>query len=619
MFRFNLLLLLLPMYGADRINVTTRPHICNAQNDCSGHELVCLYNYCQINCLTANSCFNATMSAKMTYLEVHCSGQNSCAHSDIYDAAFVVGSAPNAMESATIHCNELLSWCSVSCSDTNSCLNAVIQATESAEVNIYCTEFEACHNMDIHCPPSEIGNFKCAIHGDSDQLYDVHTDFNIYAPNGWADIFFDDYNGLVLGGSMFCGGNSSSDWFVGDASDGYQCQIEYGLWDCMDPLTSPCTQQYVFIGNRQYFIVDDEYDANDTIVCDPYDGYTTESHPSWIWSACNLICRENGSCAAIEFVCAAYQKKECNVICSGAYSCNGLILNNMTNTGLSKNSIHVLCGGDGACQDAYLQGHDAYLGGAYSSAFKVNLFGTNTMIGTTINCVHGPLCDIRCQRHSSCKSGTVIGYNPHFYFVDIIIQCNGDYDSCSDMQVQCARYGRCIIRGLSVDQNEDFHIYSWQSWQTVDVSQWFNKTVIGNSSQMHCGSKYENTCIIDNNWNCSCLVEPTSSPTTSSPTAAPITKQPTISMAPTAEPITKQPTMAPTTKQLTMAPTASHEEETNDWMVVAIVFIVLFVIVLLIALYFGYKCNDRKIKQSPHTAKYGKVGASEVETADLNT
>eukprot|EP01083_Nonionella_stella_P220787 789564_1 len=500
--------------------MTTQFYQCDETNDCSGKEIICTFTHgsCHIECKTPNSCRNTVMRSQMlnTYqhLAVRCSMNNSCPNATIFDTIRVEGYGSNALESVTVNCL-YGSSCQIICDNENTCLNATIKGTYTTEVDVKCNAYQSCHNIDVYCPPSGANYFNCEIHGNSDELYDIHTDFNIYGPNGWADIWFDNYNAYVIGGNFICGGeNSWQGFFVGNGTESYSCSIEYGLWDCKDP-TSPCTNQVYFADNREYFIIDDDEIDGTYLECKQFDDSVL--YPVTMWSACNLICRGDNTCQNVEFACTALSKKQCNVICSGANSCNGLVLNNFSmptsHPSFSSSDINVLCGNDNACQNSYISPPDKMMS---LTTYRVNLFGENNLIGSVVNCsglYSSATCDIRCQNDLSCKSGTVS--TP--MFVDIDIQCNGNSNSCSDMTIHCSKYGECRIRGLSVDENTNFHIFSRESWVNVFLDEWYNKSIIGNKNTMHCGieygNEYNNTCVIDNNWNCTCLVYPTSTPT----------------------------------------------------------------------------------------------------------
>ena len=267
-------------------------------------------------CDSEKSCENTTITlAEGAWLNVYCNENSSCVNAKITELRALTAYGQNTLTGAHINCHS--SGCNVNCMDTLSCSNSEIDGTNSGILEIECKKYQSCLDMTIRCPPGAMNREFCIITGSKGNQAVVHNEFNIYAPNGWGDIRFVDYEAYILSGQLYCGGNASS---LLSTQDEYSCDIQYGIWDCKD-ITSPCS-------NQTWLALDSE-----TFICDGINGQNTCNDQEIICKepteltylhtpACNLLCVGDNTCQNLVFQCD--HEKTCDIVCAGEGSCNGL-------------------------------------------------------------------------------------------------------------------------------------------------------------------------------------------------------------------------------------------------------------------------------------------------------
>ncbi len=607
--------------------------------ECAGQELVCYGWECYVRCFDEESCLGATMrNGDGHKLEVDCMADGACSDAIIYGAHRVRAQAPNALSGAVVYgYTDSSITTTVECQQQSSCSKAEVIGSDSYRLSVECSEHESCHDMTIHCPPSD-GVPRCSVKGEYAHSVqpDIHNELVLYAPNGWSDIEFVDYTAFVSNGRMICGGNQSRidsmDSMDSNSSsdDLYECQIEYGVWDCRDR-SSPCSDQE-WIDHAQTFLCDETNRCND--------GETFSCEEAADGTSCDLLCVADGSCSGLTFNC--HINRRCNIVCAGEGSCDGLSVDAVSTT-WAAGDWTVLCGKDGneaACRALNVTSH-RFLSGF---GLQVYVYGFRSMHKAFIQ---GPSGDgsyglnVQCNHRESCNGATFSADLRDFHeyrYSPLTIACNGAQDSCSDITVYCPddESKHCVVRGDSVDHNVDLQLFAVNGFDDIDLSGWTNKEIAGINNRMHCGEAedgYPDSCVIKaDSFRCSCgdaqTFEPTQNPTeyhrdpVSQPTAAPTvpttngpsndpTTNPIYNVDPVTQPTpspvfggepTNEPTREPTprdgapTAQPTKKPTKESAKEDQTAVIVGSVFGALAAIIVIVAVVFLVKgcCCDKQ-------------------------
>jgi len=546
--------------------------------ECANEELVCTdSSECEIFCHDESSCIGATLrnSEETGRLLVYCEADSACESTVMYGVQRLRVNGADTLSGALVSLFPSLPnnhyTVIIECEDERSCADSLIIGTDAYKVNLECTAFEACHDITLHCPPGSEYNAACTIKGSGNnkERVDVHNELVIYAPNGWSSVEFEDYTAYALNGKLICGGAAST--LMNSTGDiEYECDIRYGLWDCVDA-ASPCTDQE-WIEHGETFLCDDanrcdQYAPDEPVVC--------TSDNSQYGQPCALLCVADGSCLDMTFKCNT--DRPCHIVCSGDGSCNGLIVD-YDGPMDATFDYTLVCGKDGnqgACWNTKVYPPS----GLSDYALNVHAFGFGSLQGAVINAPWGNNIDglnVQCNNDRACRGATFRGdYEPNSFFDNspVDVQCNGAEDSCADIHLYCSadESHPCAVYGASVDRNVDLQLYAQTGFDQLDVSRWSNAQIVGNENRMHYGANYSESCAIGADVGCDfplvsyapTTAEPTPQPTEVEPSVAPspsptllvpTTPVPSAPTAPTT-PTTSEPTPQPTEVTPSVAPT----------------------------------------------------------------
>ena len=220
------------------------------------------------------------------------------------------------------------------------CVNRIIdfsQATLGSGID--CLDDNTCININLYCPlnatvpicTSPPCRQNCEIRGQN-TIFQSHTNWTIHAPDSWDDITITDFN-VFIQGTMHCEYNTEST-NNSSSSSSASCDIQYGLWNCKDPL-NPCFRGK---SNTNYIHCNEDY--QDTQCNDPSNIISCPDSAEGEENAvCNIICNGDSSCSSKVINCGS--RSECNVLCVGHESCTDSVVNCPS---ASDQECNIICG-----------------------------------------------------------------------------------------------------------------------------------------------------------------------------------------------------------------------------------------------------------------------------------